>query len=412
MLGCLLVFALFSTAAAHADGRVEVRVGIDEGDLRGSDHRVLQGAIDYVAGLGGGVVHVGPGRYTLRNALTLRSNVHVRGTDGKTVFVACNGQQVRLAADAPAGAREIHLADATGLRIGDGVVLRDTAASGFAITTTTLVERIVDRTFRTSDPLVRDYAMDRSATATLAFPVVAGWNVKDVVLENVTIEGNRANAAASMDGCRAAGIFLYNCQKVTIRNCSVRDYRGDGISVQWKSRDVLVEDCRVENNAIFGLHPGSDSTACVFRRNQSLGNGGPGLFVCVAVRKCRFEQNELRNNSGEGVSIGERDSDNVFRENQIVGNGRAGVLFRGDTEGDELEPHGNVFEKNTILDNGTPAAVIVRGTPRGLVFRENLVGFTAPHPGSLGFAHGKAVHELNLDANRYQYVTREVEFRD
>src|SRR5262249_22215486 len=34
----------------------EVRVGIDEGDLRGSDQRVLQSAVDYLAGLGGGTV--------------------------------------------------------------------------------------------------------------------------------------------------------------------------------------------------------------------------------------------------------------------------------------------------------------------------------------------------------------------
>jgi parallel beta-helix repeat protein len=409
MFACLLVFALSS--AAHAQGRLEVRVGIDEGDLRGSDHRVLQGAVDYVAGLGGGVVNIGPGRYTFRNALTLRSNVHVRGTQGKTVFAPCDGEQVRLAADAPAGAREIRLADAAGLRVGDGVVLRDTGASGFAITTTTLVERIDGKTFRTSEPLVRDYAMDRNATATLAFPVVAGWNIKDVVLENVTIEGNRANATASMDGCRGAGIYFYNSEKVTIQNCTVRDYRGDGISIQWKSKDVLVDGCRVENNAVFGLHPGSDSSACVFRRNQSLGNGGPGLFVCVAVRKCRFEQNVLRKNQGEGVSIGERDSDNVFRENQIVGNGRAGVLFRGDTEGHELEPHRNVFENNTILDNGDAASVIVRGAPQGLVFRDNLLGFAAPRAGTVGFTRGKAV-QLNRNANRYQHVTREVEVRD
>jgi len=410
IFACLLVFALSS--GAQAAGRLEVRVGIDEGDMRGSDHRVLQGAIDYVAGLGGGVVNVGPGRYVFRNAIMLRSNVHLRGTEGKTVFVACDGAQIGLAADAPAGAREIRLADTGGLRVGDGIVLRDGAASGFAITTTTLVQHIDGKTFRMSDPLVHDYAMDRKATATLAFPVVAGWNVKEVVLENVAIEGNRAKAAASMDGCRAAGIYFYNSEKITIRNCSVRDYRGDGISVQWKSKEVLVEGCRVENNAVFGLHPGSDSTACVFRRNRSLGNGGPGLFVCVAVRNCRFEQNVLRNNGGEGVSIGERDSDNVFRENEIIGNTRAGVLFRGDTKGEELEPHRNLFEKNTILDNGTAAGVIVRGAPRGLVFRDNLVGFGAPRAEALGFTHGKGIPELNLDANRYQHVTREVEVRD
>ena len=40
------------------------------------------------------------------------------------------------------------------------------------------------------------------------------------------------------------------------------------------------------------------------------------------------------------------------------------------------------------------------------------VGFASPRPEAIGFTHGKAVPELNLDANRYQHVTREVDVRD
>jgi parallel beta-helix repeat protein len=157
---------------------------------------------------------------------------------------------------------------------------------------------------------------------------------------------------------------------VTIRNCIIRDYRGDGLSVQWKSKDVVVEDCLAQKNSGFGIHPGSDSNGCIFRRNKSLGDGGPGLFVCVAVHHCRFESNEIRGNAGEGISIGERDTDNVFVGNEVVSNGRSGVLFRGDTTGEDLEPHRNVFEKNKILGNG--AGIVIRGSPRDLVFRDNL----------------------------------------
>jgi len=228
----------------------------------------------------------------------------------------------------------------------------------------------LEDTYWVSDPLVGDYAVDRNATATLAFPIVSGRNVRNVTLESLTVEGNQGNAFASMDGCRGAGVYFYESERVTIRNCSVRDYRGDGISIQWKSKDVAVEDCLVEKNSGFGFHPGSDTNACVFRGNKSLSNGGPGLFVCVAVHHCRFEGNEIRGNGGEGISIGERDSDNVFVANEITANGRAGVLFRGDTEGGDLEPHRNVFEKNKILGNA--AGIVVRGKPRDLVFRDNI----------------------------------------
>jgi hypothetical protein len=47
----------------------EIRVGIADGEIRGTDHRALQEAVDRVAALGGGAVRIGPGRYVLRNAL-------------------------------------------------------------------------------------------------------------------------------------------------------------------------------------------------------------------------------------------------------------------------------------------------------------------------------------------------------
>src|SRR5207248_11125240 len=80
MITVLLLLGLSPGAAPsvrHQQGeaveRATIRVGVDEGDFRGADHRVLQAAIDYVAGLGGGTVKVGPGRYVLRNAVTLRN---------------------------------------------------------------------------------------------------------------------------------------------------------------------------------------------------------------------------------------------------------------------------------------------------------------------------------------------------
>jgi polygalacturonase len=93
-----------------------VRVGIDEGDLRGNDQRALQAAVDYVAGLGGGTVHIGPGRCLMRNALALRDNVRVVGVPGNTVLAACEGFQSRLAADGDANERQITVAEPSGFR--------------------------------------------------------------------------------------------------------------------------------------------------------------------------------------------------------------------------------------------------------------------------------------------------------
>src|SRR5260370_5824912 len=113
---------------AEATALAEVRVGIDDGDFRGGDHRALQAAVDYVARLGGGTVRIGPGRYHMRNALTLRDNVQIVGVPAKTILVACDGFQCRLTADGDCNERQITVADPSGFRIGDGIAVTDEKA--------------------------------------------------------------------------------------------------------------------------------------------------------------------------------------------------------------------------------------------------------------------------------------------
>src|SRR5947209_298226 len=129
---CTLLIAVGLGALASVPARADeaeqgpvIRVGIDDGDIRGSDNRAIQAAIDYVANLGGGTVHVGPGRYTLRNAVTLRDHVRLIGTAGKTVFAPVDGVKTTLAADGDANQREITLTDPSGFRVGDRFLIGD-----------------------------------------------------------------------------------------------------------------------------------------------------------------------------------------------------------------------------------------------------------------------------------------------
>ena len=56
LTGALIPVVRLSQAAELAApiASAEIRVGIQEGDIRGEDHRALQAAVDDVAGLGGG----------------------------------------------------------------------------------------------------------------------------------------------------------------------------------------------------------------------------------------------------------------------------------------------------------------------------------------------------------------------
>jgi parallel beta-helix repeat protein len=407
---CAIIASLAALSpAAEPSPRTEIHVGGDGGTNLTGD--ALQAAVDQAAATGGGTVHVGTGRYLLRSALTLRSGVNVVGEPGKSVLVACDSVSSPLASDGDCNERQITLQDPAGFRIGDGVLVRDErSAHGFAVTTARITRQVDANTFKIDAPLYFDYMMAQKASATLVFPVVGGWNVHDVHISGLTIEGNRDKTVLT-DGCRSGGIYLFQCQNIAIRNCVVQHYNGDGISFQ-VSENVTVEDCRVDANSGLGLHPGSGSQRPVVRRNQSTGNGGDGMFVCWRVQGGVFEKNLLTNNSGAGISIGHKDSDNLFRENTITGNARAGVFFRNETE--PMGAHRNVFEKNAILDNNRAggdhaAAIVIRGCHNNLVFRDNVIGNTTPAgPATIGIAPGKLVNGMVSENNQFQNLRQEI----
>ena len=88
-----------------------IRVGQTEGDLIGRDHRVLQAAVDYVAGLGGGTVRIEEGIYEMQDSLHLRSNVTLRGVPGRTILRKAPGTSSPLALDGDFGEEQITVND-------------------------------------------------------------------------------------------------------------------------------------------------------------------------------------------------------------------------------------------------------------------------------------------------------------
>src|SRR6185295_20323002 len=118
---------------------------------------------------------------------------------------------------------------------------------------------------------------DKAQAATV-FPVVSGCNIEGARLENVIIDGNKAENIP-LNGCRGGGIFLYRGFGTVIENCTVRNYNGDGISFQ-QSNDVVVRNCVSEDNTSLGFHPGSGSQRPLVEKCVATGNGEDGLFLC------------------------------------------------------------------------------------------------------------------------------------
>ena len=117
-----------------------VSVGHAEADITGHDNRTLQAAVDYIAGLGGGTVEIGPGTYTMRDSLHLRNHVTDPWTaDRNPFFFKADAVESPLTLDGDYGEEQITVASPTGFAPGYGVSVTDDSSGGFHTVVCTLI---------------------------------------------------------------------------------------------------------------------------------------------------------------------------------------------------------------------------------------------------------------------------------
>ncbi|MBM3983661.1 MAG: hypothetical protein FJ304_25995 [Planctomycetes bacterium] len=387
-----------SRHAPKWDEAFTLTVGTDRGDLRGTDQRVIQAAVDTVARMGGGTVRLLPGTFRLRNAVYLCSNLRLVGSGPETVLIKEASATTKLAADSDWYDQEITLAEAAGFQVGDGVCLRakNPHHGGQTVIKRTLVARAGSR-FKLDKGLRENLWAGGAPTASTLFPILSGEFVTNVTIEGLALDGNKTNNA-ELDGNYAGCIFLQDCADFTIRKVIARNYRGDGISWQI-CHDVTVEQCESRDHTGLGLHPGSGSQRPVMRGNTITGCH-IGLFFCWGVKYGLAENNTIEDTKTAGISVGHRDTDNLIRGNTVKRSGVAGVLFRPE-RGAGFTGDRNTVEGNTLIDNGGDegAAVDVQGTTANLVFRNNTVKDTRGPAKRAGFRLGKDTKDITLDGN-------------
>src|SRR5687768_13008796 len=231
---------------------VTITVGPKDADLVGSTEKVVQAAVDYVARLGGGTVKILPGTYKLRNAVYLASGIRLLGSGDDSLLVKEPSIATKLAADSDWFDQEITLEDASGFRVGDGICLqtKNPDNGGSDVLKRTLVARDGNR-FKLDRPLRENLWLMGGSTCSSLFPILSGEFIKNVVIENLALDGNKA-ANENLNGNYAGCIFLQDCSRIAIRGVTARNYNGDGISWQI-CHDVTVEDCRSLDHPGLGL---------------------------------------------------------------------------------------------------------------------------------------------------------------
>ena len=374
--------------------------------MNGTDHRVLQAAVDYVAALGGGVVEIGEGEYLMGDSLHLRSHVTVRGQKGKTILRKADAVVSPLALDGDFGEEQITVQAPDGIRgRGRGHDLgRPRRGVPHHRGTDHRAERehILHR-----HALMADYMTTAHAKAATVYPVVGGTDIRAARVEDLVIEGNKEATLISTAAAGRASISTEPSARSS-RAAWCETYHGDGISFQ-QSNDVTVTDCISEDNTHLGLHPGSGSQRPVVRDCLARRNGTDGLFLCWRVRHGVFENNRLEENGQFGISIGHKDSDNLLRGNQVFRNGSNGVFFRDESAG--MSPHRNRLEQNVIADNGRQsgtAGIRIRGEPDGLILEGNTIRDTreqSQRMQTVGILIEERVGSVHLELNQIEAGT-------
>jgi polygalacturonase len=346
-----------------------LRVGEHEGDLLGTDDKVLQAGIDYLHRLGGGTLHILPGQYTMRNALYLRSGVRLCGSGEETVLKKAPSVCSSLICDTDWYETQVQVEDATGFTPGCGIALRSMHSGSLQVIKDT-VTAVEGNTLHLSRRLEKNAWLTEEATAATLFPILTAEWVDDVEIENLVLDGNRAHNA-ELNGNYVGNLFIQHCDRYKLRHVIARNYNGDGFSFQ-VCDDIRFEHCRSENNANLGFHPGSGSQRPVFLDCAARGNS-QGIFFCWGVTHGLAQNCTLSDNLAYGSSIGHRDTDNRLVGCTIENNGETGVLFRM-PESEYRGAHRNTIENCLIRDNGYLAdgvGIEFRGAAHDVILRNN-----------------------------------------
>ncbi len=357
---------------------LHITVGIEEGLFRGNDHFAIQGAVDYVARRGGGIVELLPGRYVLRNAVQLADSVTLRGSGPQTIIEKPASHTVKLAEDADGCRWYVDVVDNSPFQVGDGVAIRSNNIDGGEGRQCSIqsIMAIEDNRIYLDALLGAAHWVDNDASITSIHSLIEARHAKNVTIENLSIEGNK-DANEALDGNHAAAVFLRYTENVAMRNLTVTNFNGDGLSWQ-NSHDVTVEDCVIDNCTALGLHPGNGSQRPQMR-NNCISRCRYGIYWCWDVNHGIAENNHVSDCSEHGITTGHRDTDNIIRANTVVNCKIAGIFFRPERS-PQKTAHRTLVEGNNVqCSPDIPEAIgisVVRGV-EDVVIRRNKITIAA-----------------------------------
>ena len=387
-------------------------VGQNQGDLRGSDDKIIQAGIEYLDRLGGGTLRIGPGTYLLKNSIYLSSNITLQGAGPQTVLRKTASVMTPLTRDSDWFEYGAQVSDPTGFIPGGGIMLLAQTGPGdwqYDVLQATVTAVRGDVIYLDGTTQENFWIDDESVAATI-FPILVAEAVDNVMVADMVLDGNQQQNE-HINGNFAGAVFIQNCHDWRFENVIARDYNGDGFSFQ-ACDDIEFVECQALNNADLGFHPGSGSQRPVFEKCVARGNR-EGIFFCWSVTDGLVDDCTLSDNRSYGISIGHRDTDNLIVRCTIERNGRVGILFR-EEDSEFRGGHRNRIERCVLRDNGTGPTGIgidIQGRTQDIAVCESRFENTGDTPQRVAIRIGKDAQRILLEDNAFENFSTTVQDR-
>ena len=317
----------------------------------------------------GGLVIVPPGIYLLKCSIMLPDNTTLRGSGPASVLIKCAGFQTRMVEKTPAGSLQLKVANVDGFEKGMQICITSKDEEGWYCSQP-VITRIDGTMLYLSEPLEKNYDVATSIVISY-FPAIWLRNRKNIVIENITINGDLKNNEDTFSDFVCAAIHSERSVNVSISGCDVRDWPGDGIGVQGGT-DIFVNECRVTGCRGHGFHPGTSIRNAVFSNLVSHNNTKDGLYFCADVQHISVTNGIFSRNGMNGIGGlgGGRwpDSNNIVSNNVCESNNRCGIEG---TEGSNFVVSNNICRNNSRGSSGRFPGILLQNCS-GMIVTGNL----------------------------------------
>jgi parallel beta-helix repeat protein len=342
-------------------------------ELSAAHYPSIQAALDALPPTGGRVF-IPAGTYVLKGSLKPRSNVTISGAGPATVLKACDLLVSKTTAPIQVGDVQATVEDPRGFEVGMDVFAHKNIewAPGVEKAFSYTITAIEGKTLKFDKPAA--FAQPAGAAVCTGTPVILVFKQRNVVVENLAVDGNRKPNWVYVN-LKMAGIYLWAASDCTVRNCHVINTSGDGIATQfpptgysgslaegphgWATVEkhdgngTLILNNRVRGASGFGIHVGGGHTKSIIQGNIVESCGWDGFYWCwdnalTIVTDNIFTKNGWNGIGGYGDGSSQvSDTQNINSNNVCAYNGYAGIAVTGGS--------GNIVSGNVCFANSRAA---------------------------------------------------------